>query len=155
MRTRLILITGAAAWCSLIIAAPILAAGDGAVRSAGVALTCFFSPVCHQWDSHSFHLCGEKLPVCIRCSAIYFGFLCGIILFPTFGAWVERRFSSRAILSAAAGGMLLDVLLSLSGISDSTIATRLLTGGTFGLLTAFVLTPLLQELIESISAGAV
>ena len=84
-------------------------------------------------------------PVCLK----------PIILSPSFGAWVERRFSSRAILSAAAAGMLLDVLLSLTGISDSTTATRLLTGGTFGLLTAFVLTPLLQELIESISAGTV
>ncbi len=151
MRTRLILIGAVGLWCCLIVATPLLASGEGGLRIAGRALYVFFSPVCHQWDSHSFHLCGEKFPVCIRCSAIYFGFLCGIVLYPTLGRKIEQRFSARTIWIAAAAGMIIDVALSTAGISDSSAVTRVFTGGVFGILAAFVLTSLLQELIGSSS----
>ena len=144
----------AAVWCCTIVATPILASGDGVFREAGAAMYAFFSPLCHQWDSHSFHLCGEKFPVCIRCTAIYFGFLAGILLFPTLGRWIERRFTPRRILIAAVAGMIIDVALSLTGISESSTTTRLLTGGVFGVLTAVVLTPTLHELIDLLSADA-
>lgn len=150
MRTRVLLICAAVCWCGAIIAAPAAAASDGPVRIAGNAVYAFFSTVCHQWDSHSFHLFGRKLPVCIRCCAIYFSFLAGIVLYPSAGIRIERRFGARAILIAASAGMIADVALSALGISESSTATRLATGGWFGLLAAFVLTPLLGELIRSL-----
>jgi len=42
----------------------------------------FFSPLCHQIDSRSFHINGVKLAVCSRCSLIYSGAFLGVILFP-------------------------------------------------------------------------
>lgn len=117
--------------------------------SAASAIYLFFSPMCHQWESHSFHFFGEKFPVCIRCSAIYFGFFLGIIAYPSLGRRIERRFTARGILAAAAAGMIVDVAFSMTGVSESSTLTRVVTGGTFGILTAFVLTPLLGELIGS------
>jgi len=147
MRTHVLLISAAALWCCLILAAPILAAGGGMSGRAASAVYLFFSPVCHQWDSHSFHLLGEKLPVCIRCSAIYFGFFLGILAYPSLGRRIERMFSSRVILAAAVAGMIVDVACAMTGVSESSTLTRVVTGGTFGMLAAFVLTPLLEELI--------
>jgi uncharacterized membrane protein len=144
----------AAVWCCTIVATPILAAGDGVFREAGAAMYVFFSPLCHQWGSHSFHLFGEKFPVCIRCTAIYFGFLAGVLLYPTLGRRIEGRFTPPRILLAAAAGMIIDVALSLTGISESSTTTRLLTGGAFGVLTAVVLTPTLHALIDLLSATA-
>jgi uncharacterized membrane protein len=153
MRTRLILILLAALWCLLIVATPILASGDGLFRTAGGVSYAFFSRLCHQWDTHSFHLCGEKFPVCIRCTAIYAGFLAGILLYQPLGRRIEWRFSARTIFFCAAAGMVLDVTMSMLGIADSTTVTRLVTGGIFGVLAAFVLTPILHELIASFPAG--
>ena len=150
MRTRFFLIAAAALWCCLILAAPVMAAGTGFLHAAGAAVYVFFAPMCHQWDSHSFHLFGHKLPVCIRCCAIYFSFLAGIVLYPSIGRNAERRFGARTMLIAASAGMIVDAALSMLGISQSSTATRLATGGWFGLLAAFVLTPLLGELIRSI-----
>jgi uncharacterized membrane protein len=153
MRTRLVLIILAALWCCLIVATPVMASGDGLFRLAGRASYVFFSPLCHQWESHSFHLCGEKFPVCIRCTAIYAGFLAGILLYLPIGRSIERRFTARTLLLCAVAGMIVDVALSMAGIAESTTVTRLVTGGIFGVLAAFVLTPVLHELIASLSTG--
>jgi uncharacterized membrane protein len=150
MRTHLILIVLAACWCGIIIAAPAAASVDGPAGTAAHAVYAFFSAVCHQWDSHSFHLFGHKLPVCIRCTAIYFSFFAGIMLYPVLGRRLERRLGARSMLAAASAGMIIDAACAMLGISESTTVTRLVTGGIFGLLTAFVLTPVLEELIRSI-----
>ncbi len=56
-----------------------------------------FRPTCHQLDSRSLHLCGEKMPMCARCFSIYaslalFGIIFGILsLFkrlPAVNIWV-------------------------------------------------------------------
>lgn len=154
MRTRFFLIAAAALWCCLIIAAPVMAAGTGFLHAAGGAVYVFFSPMCHQWDSHSFHLCGEKLPVCIRCTSIYFGFFFGVVLSPSLGTWFVRKFSARTIVFAAVAGMVVDVALAMTGVAESSTVTRVTTGGVFGMLVAFVLAPLLHELIASFSADA-
>lgn len=150
MRTHVLLLFAAACWCGAIIAAPAAIAADGPAHTAGSALYAFFSPVCHQWDSHSFHLFGHKLPVCIRCSAIYFAFFAGIALYPSVGKRLMRRWSARTVIVVAAAGMIADVAGSAFGLFESTTVSRLVTGGTFGLLTAFVLTPVFHELIASL-----
>jgi uncharacterized membrane protein len=154
MRTHVFLLGAAACWCCLICAAPAaMTAGDGAVHTAGSAAYVFFSTICHQWDSHSFHLFGHKLPVCIRCCAIYFSFFAGIVLYPTIGKKIEARYGVRSMIIAAGAGMVIDVACSSLGIAESSTASRLVTGGAFGLLMAFVLTPTLHELIESFGHG--
>jgi uncharacterized membrane protein len=59
------LLAGATLWCLSIIAGP-------AFRLSWVYH--FFSIICHQDPTRSWHIFGESLPVCIRCASIYFAF---------------------------------------------------------------------------------
>ena len=65
------LLAGVTLWCAAILAAPIF--------SLHVVYD-FFALICHQEPDRSWLLFGQPLPVCIRCSAIYFGFLFALIL---------------------------------------------------------------------------
>lgn len=104
-----------------------------------------YSPICHQYDSRSLHVFGHKLAVCSRCSAVYFGFFIGVLLYPL----LNQRKSSRAIiiLVAAVTPMLLDVLLDVTGLHTSNLLTRLASGSFFGILLAIVLSPSIIEAI--------
>ncbi len=138
-----ILLVGALLWClSLFI--PVLVA---LAYPSNIALTkdsyTIFSIICHQIDSHSIHIIGHKLGVCARCSSIYFGFLAGVILVP-FG-FLPGMKNGKLWLLLAITPMLIDVVLSISGIYDSTMATRIFTGLFFGSITAGVLAPLFIE----------
>jgi hypothetical protein len=42
-------------------------------------LYSFFSSICHQAPTRSWHIHGEPLAVCIRCAAISLGFLTGLL----------------------------------------------------------------------------
>ena len=66
--------TGAATWCLAIVAAPYF-------HLAPVYL--FFSTICHQLPGRSWHLHGEPLAACIRCTSIYVGFLAGLVVLRT------------------------------------------------------------------------
>ena len=97
---RNILIASAAllaVWCAGIIAAPLLrhAGHDGAALMYG-----FYGRVCHQLTARSWHIAGEPLAVCVRCSAMYFS-ACGslLLLLALPSRW--RRMPSMAILLAA------------------------------------------------------
>ena len=65
------LLAGSTLWCLSIIAAPVF--GLSAVYQ-------FFSTICHQDPSRSWHILGEPLPVCIRCTSIYFAFIVSLWL---------------------------------------------------------------------------
>jgi uncharacterized membrane protein len=66
----LLLVGGAALWCSAILAAPYWDVAP---------LYMFFSIICHQQPARSWTIAGEPLAVCIRCTAIYFGFFAGLL----------------------------------------------------------------------------
>ena len=137
----LIILIGALVWCGLIIAAPLLLhAGSGALVWHD-AISEGFHRVCHQLDSRSLHLYGQPLPVCMRCSAVYFAFLAGVGLYPLFHSLREPRSPSRLVLILAVAPMLLDVALGIAGVADVTAYSRLLTGALFGLLIPFVILP--------------
>jgi uncharacterized membrane protein len=74
------LLAGATLWCLSILAAPAL--GLPSVYS-------FFSVICHQEPTRSWHLFGESLPVCIRCTSIYFAFAASL--------WVGIRANVRRL----------------------------------------------------------
>lgn len=138
-----------AAWCGLIVAAPLLASNT---PLTGVASQVYslFSPICHQFDSRSFHLAGEKLGVCIRCSSIYFSFFTSLALYPLF-----RRLNSFAVprikwLILALAPMVLDVMLNIASIHLSTILTRMISGIMFGGILPFFLFPPLIEALSQI-----
>jgi uncharacterized membrane protein len=70
-RFRGLVLAGAAGWCLLIVAAPLFQLHTVYV---------FFSTICHQDPLRSWTLSGKALPVCVRCSCIYLGFLLGALL---------------------------------------------------------------------------
>lgn len=133
-----LVLAGAILWNGLIVAAPVLAAG-GAGWAGG--LYAFFQPVCHQLDGRSLHIAGEPLAVCARCAAIYAGFLSGVMVYPLLRPVRAPRPPSRKMLAIALAPMALDVILGLAGLHEVSLATRLVTGGVFGLLIPFVVLP--------------
>lgn len=73
MRSRSKFVAAVGAWCLLIVLIPLL------VDRAPVIgfLYLVFSPICHQLPERSFFLFGHQLPVCARCTGIYFGAFLG------------------------------------------------------------------------------
>jgi uncharacterized membrane protein len=67
---RSLLILGTTIWCLAIVAAPIFHL---------TPIYVAFSAICHQLPARSWHIHGESLAACIRCTAIYFGFLAGLL----------------------------------------------------------------------------
>ncbi|HLH30874.1 MAG TPA: DUF2085 domain-containing protein [Terriglobia bacterium] len=71
MMFAIALLIGSTLWCLTIIAAP--AFGLSFVYE-------FFSRICHQDPGRSWQLFGHPLPVCIRCTSIYFAFTASLWL---------------------------------------------------------------------------
>ena len=67
---RAALLVGTTLWCLAIVAAPLFHL---------TPIYVFFSAICHQLPARSWHIHGEPLAVCIRCTAIYYGFLAGLL----------------------------------------------------------------------------
>jgi len=65
---NLTLLMATVAWCLAIVAAPYFHSGP---------IYLFFSAICHQLPTRSWHFQGEQLGLCIRCTSISLGFLAG------------------------------------------------------------------------------
>ncbi|MBI5476485.1 MAG: DUF2085 domain-containing protein [Ignavibacteriales bacterium] len=135
-------------WCTAIIAPPMLNVWLGEGNIVSKYLYHFYSPVCHQFDSHSFHLFGYKLSVCARCSSIYFGFLFVVLIHPIIRR--NKINSNTKLWVIAAFPMVLDVILDFLNLHSATMFSRFVTGIIFGSAAAFVLIPVLKEAISSI-----
>ncbi len=140
--TRVIL-SAAFVWCAALLLPPVLLSLGPPWAAAAHRLYEFFSPICHQLDDHSLHLFGYKLAVCARCFAIYAAFAAGglVISFVP----LPRPSNARLVWLAGSLPMLLDVALDSAGLHSSTIATRVITGGFFGVTAAFIILPLAVE----------
>jgi uncharacterized membrane protein len=141
-RTYLILLLLVALWCGGIVLAPSLSTTLPGVSSF---LYSLYSPICHQIDARSFHLFGEKVGVCSRCSSIYFGFLLSLVLYPFFQKLQAPAFPKKHWIALAILPMVIDVFLNFLGIQESTLLTRAITGLLFGLILPFYLVPPLLE----------
>jgi uncharacterized membrane protein len=130
-------------WCIGIFAAPFLKHA-GWAQSADM-LYSFFARVCHQDDARSFHVAAEKIGVCIRCSAIYFGFLLGLIALPLQRALKRKKNPATGFFFFAVFPMVIDVLLNATGIHASTPMTRVVTGALFGICMALFVVPIFIE----------
>jgi len=150
MTPRRFLIAAVFFWCAAIVATPLLGSFGGSGANAASISYQFFSRVCHQLDSRSFHIAGGKFAVCIRCTSIYAAFFLGIVLFPALSRTGITAVSGRVILALSALPMALDVALDGIGLHESTVSTRVVTGALFGFALGIILAPLLEELLQKI-----
>jgi uncharacterized membrane protein len=135
-------------WCAGILAAPFLMNSSAAGEAR--ELYAFFSRVCHQQDSRSFHLNGEKFGVCIRCTALYFSFFAGLLLFPVIRSLRHLSLPSYKFLLAIAAPMVIDVCLNLTGLIHSTVLSRVVSGAIFGFFAPWFILPSLIEAIHQL-----
>jgi uncharacterized membrane protein len=130
--------------CAAIAAAPLLQArGHDAAASW---LHGIFSAVCHQDSARSFAVLGNPCAVCQRCSGIYLG-----LFFASLFPWELRLVRSplrarRLWVAGATAPMLLDVLLSWTGLWAGSALARTATGALFGAMLASFLGPALGEI---------
>jgi uncharacterized membrane protein len=145
MIPRRFLLAAVLVWCVAIAATPLLASHGGIESRIASFSYEFFSRVCHQFDSRSFHLAGYKFAVCIRCFTIYVSFFLGILFFPLIGRTKIAAIPSSLVLVISLMPMGLDVALATLGIHESSTTTRTVTGPLFGLALSVVLAPVLEE----------
>jgi uncharacterized membrane protein len=150
MNPRRFLLTAVFFWCAAIVATPLLDSLGGAGTSTASFSYHFFSRVCHQIDSRSFHIAGGKFAVCIRCFSIYAAFFLSVLFYPLLSRTRVSAVSSRALLALSALPMAIDVALDGVGVCESTGVSRAVTGVVFGFALGIVLAPLLEELVREI-----
>ena len=134
-KTYLFLLAAVTAWCLLLL-------------SPLSFVYNFFGHICHQIDSRSLHYCDTKLAVCARCSGIYFGFLFGLILVPLFKKVVVSKLKIGLLLITLP--MVVDFSLDFTGIHESNLFTRAITGLIFGISSAIFIYPSFQQAINEI-----
>jgi uncharacterized membrane protein len=126
-------------WLGLSVAAPILRANDF-VQSANLIYT-FFSFICHQISSRSFHYHNEPLAVCARCLGVYFGLALGVLIYPFFRRLNDLEPLPRIWLLLAPVPTTIDFLLGILGVWENTHFSRFSTALFLGLGCAFFLMP--------------
>ncbi|MCX6137352.1 MAG: DUF2085 domain-containing protein [Ignavibacteriales bacterium] len=137
-------------WCAAVVLTPLAVHGPGAIGVASEISYRVFGHVCHQWDSHSFHIAGAKLPVCIRCSMIYgtFFLACLAAVALRISAVESRR--ARMFLLFALLPMLIDVACDLTGFHQSNVITRIITGSIAGGSLGMILAPHCIEWLQMV-----
>jgi uncharacterized membrane protein len=136
----IILTAGALAWSAALLLAP-YALTSGSPRLIAIAGPIYGAAglICHQRSERSFHLAGVQLPVCGRCSGLYFSGAAGALL-----AWLMARQPrtprrTRAALIAAAIPTALSVLLEFSGLLYSSNMLRAVTALPLGACAGWIL----------------
>jgi uncharacterized membrane protein len=148
LRTYFFILGGALLWCALLVLAPVFSAARWE-SSAGILYT-FFHRICHQIESRSLHIAGEPLAVCVRCTALYFGFLTGTVAYPFIRGFYSTRIPARGFLVMILLPMLLDVILGVTGVHEAGTATRLITGGIAGLVLPFFILPVATGAVQQL-----
>lgn len=94
----------------------------------GVALDAAFTTMCHRMPSRTLTLAGVAMPLCSRCAGVFAGLAVGAL-----AAWPRLSAAAwRAVITAAAGGMALDVVTQDLGLHPVWHAARLASGLAFG-----------------------
>ncbi len=126
-------------WCSLIFTAPFFAKFEHRFSSGLIYL--FFSKICHQMPERSFFIFGKQLPVCSRCTGLYFGFLWGAILYPFIFKLNRLWIPSRKYLLLASIPVAIDIFIRTFRIAENTFASRFTTGLILGAITVLFVVP--------------
>ncbi len=123
----------AAMWISAILVAPLV---------EGRAIYTFFSVICHQLPVRSWFLAGDPLAACIRCTSIYAGFLCALVLRIPPMRWFLRVSIAVLVLEVTAARLWIDIELA-----------RTVSGLLLGLASAGFVSEGIRELISRRRAG--
>ena len=126
-------------WVAMILVAPsALLSGNPRLVSAAATLYSGAGRICHQRAARSFHLAGAQLPVCGRCTGVYFSAALGAVL-----AWIVSRrprvpSNTRRILLLAAIPTALSAVLEWSGVLDPSNLGRALCALPLGATAAWI-----------------
>ena len=146
-RIYLVVLLLGAAWCGGFLLAPAL---SGSMPGVSSVLYACYEPICHQIDARSFHLEGGKLAVCARCASMYGAFLLALVVYPLFRRLDGHPLTSPFWIALAIGPMVVDVALNFFGLHGSTLLTRAVSGGLFGLIVPWYIVPVLIEAVAQL-----
>ncbi len=137
-----------ALWVLAIVAAPLMAPSP-ILRPASGLIYSIGSGVCHQNPDRSFHLWGQPLAVCARCTFIYLGVLLSSAAFPLLRV---RGPPKVRYLLVAASPLVLDAGTQLVGLRESSNTIRAMTGLLFGLVLALYIAPEAENTFSDIAS---
>ena len=137
-------------WCAGFMVAPLWAGKGGFQGEVSAFLYNFYSKNCHQEDSRSFHILGNELGVCSRCTMIYFGFLLSTIIYPFVKRLNNFQLPAVWILLAGAFFVGIDAGLDMFDIWKNTFLSREITGSILGLILPFFIIPGSLRLTEEL-----
>lgn len=92
----------------------------------------FFSTICHQIDSRSFHVSGQALAVCARCLGIYSGLLVALLLLPLTKYFPRPPLPRKEFLILFSLPMAADFTAGLLRLFSSSNSLRFITGLVWG-----------------------
>jgi uncharacterized membrane protein len=133
-----------ALWVFVIVLAPI--AKENGLTNISSPIYGFFSYLCHQMPSRTFHISEYPFAVCSRCFGVYFGLLFGFILYPFIRSIEEIEPFPRIWLFLALIPMGIDWSLGFFNIWENTHISRFITGLILGTACAVFIIPALVEL---------
>jgi uncharacterized membrane protein len=145
-----ILIVIVAIWCAGIVLSPIIGSIHPAGELPANILYKFYGAVCHQFDSRSFHLYDHRFAVCIRCTAIYSGFLIALFGVRFFLKLHNKKYNPIFVLIFSLVPMVLDVVWSYFSFYEISTPSRMITGTIFGIGLGVLLHRSLTEIISSL-----
>lgn len=134
------------AWVFVILLAPIAKASG--FESLSAAIYTFFSAICHQIDSRSFHVENHPFAVCARCFGVYFGLFFGFLIYPLIRKVDEIEPLPRFWLFLAMIPIAIDWSLGVFGIWENTHLSRFVTGLILGAACAIFIVPALVEIFR-------
>lgn len=137
------------AWVFVILLAPVAKANG--FNTIAAPIYAFFSYICHQMSTRSFHVEGEQFAVCSRCFGVYLGLLAGFLVYPLWRKIDEIEPVPRFWLFLSMIPIAVDWSLGVFGIWENTHLSRFITGLILGVACATFLVPGLVEVTRNLS----
>jgi uncharacterized membrane protein len=136
-------------WVFAILLAPL--ANANGFENFSAPIYKFFSFICHQMDSRSFHLENHQFAVCARCFGVYFGLLLGFLVYPFLRKVDEIEPLPRFWLFLAMIPIAIDWSLGAFDIWENTHLSRFITGLILGAACAIYIVPALVEIFRLVT----
>ncbi len=131
-------------WVTLILLAPFAEMFE--MTSISQPIYHFFSYLCHQMPSRTFHIENHAFAVCSRCFGVYSGLLFGFIGYLFLRPITETEPLPRFWLFLSLVPIAIDWTLGVFGIWENTFLSRYVTGMILGIACAVFIVPALVEL---------